>query len=153
VRERPRDAFDVRRERRVVLDVIQRVLADDVDDARSGFLRVVQVRRRVGEAGAQVEERGGRRIGHAVITVGRAAAHAFEEPQHATHAFDAIERADEMHLGSAGIGEADIHPASQQCSNQTFCAVHVCFLCNGLTSRWTYPNHTGWDNIGRKAVR
>ena len=57
VRHRPRDALDVRGERRVVLEVIGRVLADDVDDAGAALLRVVQVGEPVAEPGAQVQQR------------------------------------------------------------------------------------------------
>ena len=124
MRERPRDAFDVGGERRVVLDVIERVLAHDVDDARARLLGVVQVGRGVGEAGTEMQQGRGRLVGHAVVAVGRAAAHAFEQAQHAAHALDAIERADEMHLRGAGIGEADFDAALDQGANQTFRSVH-----------------------------
>ena len=125
MRERPRDAFDVGGERRVVLDVIERVLADDIDDARAGLLGVVQVGRRVGQTGTEMQQRRGRLVGHAVVAVGRPAAHAFEQAEHAAHALDAIERADEMHLGRAGIGEADIDAALHQGPNQTLRSVHL----------------------------
>ncbi len=42
---------DVGRERRVVLDVIERMLTHDVDNAGARLLGVVQVGRRICEAG------------------------------------------------------------------------------------------------------
>ena len=125
VRERPRDAFDVGGQRRVVLDVIERVLADDVDDARARLLGVVQVGRGIGEAGPEMQQGRGRLVRHAVVAVGRAGAHAFEQAEHAAHALDAIERADEMHLRRAGIGEADLDAALHQGPNQTLRTVHA----------------------------
>ena len=56
MRERPCNAFDVGGERRVVLDVIERVLAHDVDDPGAGFLGVVQVGGGVGEARPEMQE-------------------------------------------------------------------------------------------------
>ena len=128
VRERPGDAFDVGGERRVVLDVIERVLAHDIDDAGARFLGVVQVGSRIGEARPQVQQGRSRRVGHAVVAVGRAAAHALEQTEHAAHALDAVERADKMHFRSARIGEADLDAALQQSPNQTFRSVHGLIL-------------------------
>ena len=124
MREGPRDAFDVGGERRVVLDVIERVLAHDVDDAGARLLGVVQVGRRIGEAGTEMQQGRGGLVGHAVVAVGRAAAHAFEQAEHAAHALDPVERAHEVHLRGAGIGEADFDAALHQGPNQTFRSVH-----------------------------
>jgi hypothetical protein len=124
VRERPRNAFDVGGERRVVLDVIKRVLAHDIDDARARLLGVVQVGGGIGETGAEMQQGRGRLVGHTVVAVGRAAAHAFEQAEHAAHALDPVERTDEMHLRGAGIGEADFDAALHQGPNQTFRSVH-----------------------------
>ena len=124
MRERPGDAFDVGGERRVVLDVIERVLAHDIDDARARLLGVVQVGRRVGQTGTEMQQGRGGLVGHAVVAVGRATAYAFEEAEHAAHALDAIEGTDEMHLRRAGIGEADFDAALDQGPNQTLRSVH-----------------------------
>ena len=123
-RHRPRQAFDIGGQRRVVADVIGRMLADDVDDAGMRLLGVVQVGKAVGETGAEMQQRRGRRALHAEIAVGRPGHHALEQAEHAAHALDAIERCDEMHLGGAGIGEADVDPARDQGPHQTFRTVH-----------------------------
>jgi hypothetical protein len=67
-------------------------------------------------------ERGGF-PGEAVIAVGRARHDALEKPEDAAHAFDAIERRDEMHFGRAGIRKTHIHIAVEQCADETLCAV------------------------------
>ena len=100
-RHRPRQSFDVRGERRVVVDVIGRVLADDVDDAGRCLLGVVQVGDAVAEAGAEMQQRRGRRALHAVVAVGGAGHHAFEQTEHAAHAVDAIECGNEVHFRGA----------------------------------------------------
>ena len=132
VRHRPRQPFDVGGQRRVVADVIGRMLADDVDDARMRLLGVVQIGEPVGEPGAEMQQRRGRRALHAEIAVGRTRHHAFEQPEHAAHALDPIERGDKMHLGSAGIGEADVHAARDQGPHQTFRTVHRSTPVRGL---------------------
>src|SRR5205807_10070877 len=50
--------------------------------------------------------------------------HALEQAEHAAHALDAIKGRDKMHLRGAGIGEADVDAARDQCSHQTFRTVH-----------------------------
>ena len=124
VRHGSRDALDVGGERRVMGDVIGRVLAHDVDDRRVGLLRVVQVGEPVAEAGAGVQQGGRRLPGHAAIAVRGAGHHALEQAQHAPHAVDAIQRRAEMHLRGAGIGEAGIDAARQQRPRQALGPVH-----------------------------
>ena len=120
---RARHAFDVRRQRRVVLDVITRVLAHDVDDARTRFLRVVQIGEPVAESRRQMQQRGGRLARHPVIAIRRARHHALEQTQNAAHAFDTVECGDKMHLGRARIGKTDVHIAVEQRAHETFCTV------------------------------
>ena len=55
-----RERLDVGGERRVVLAVIGRVVADDVDDRREGAARVVQVGEAVAEPGPEVQQGAGR---------------------------------------------------------------------------------------------
>ncbi|KAG1529950.1 hypothetical protein G6F50_017649 [Rhizopus delemar] len=82
--------------RRVVLDVIGRVVTHDVDHGGAGALGVVQVGQAIAQARAQVQQRGGRLVGHARVAVGRARHHAFEQAQHATHLGLAIQRRDKV---------------------------------------------------------
>src|SRR6185503_12026685 len=94
-------------------------------DAGARLLGVVQVGGGVGEARAEMQQGRGRLVLHAVVAVGRARADALEQAEHAAHALDAIERADEMHLRRAGIGEADLDAALHQGPNQTLRTVHT----------------------------
>ena len=55
------------------------------------------------EAGAEMEQRCSRLLGHARIAVGSPRRHALEQAEHAAHAVDAIERGDEMHFRRAGV--------------------------------------------------
>jgi len=100
------------------------VLADDVDDAGIGLLGVVQIGEAVGEARTEMQQRRGRRSLHAEVAVGGPRHHAFEQAEHAAHTGHAVERCDKMHLGGAGIGEADVHPALDHRPHQAFRTVH-----------------------------
>ena len=111
IEESKEHAFDVRRQRRIVFDVITRVLPHNVDDARARLLRVMQIGQTIAQPRPQMQQRGRGFISHAVITIRRAAAHALEQAQHAAHALNPIQCTDKMHLRSAGVGEAHIHPA------------------------------------------
>ena len=124
MRDRTRDARDIRGERCVVLDVIGRMLADDVDDGRARLLRIVQVGQRVAEARPKVQQ--GRRgfSGHSGIAVGGAADDAFEQAEDAAHAVDLVERRHEMHLRGARICETDVDAALQQRMHQALGSVH-----------------------------
>jgi hypothetical protein len=66
------DARQVRGQRRVILQVVAGVVADDVDDRRAGALRVVHVGQAVGKARAEVQQRGRGLVRHARVAVGRA---------------------------------------------------------------------------------
>ena len=133
-RHRPREALDIGSQRRVVRDMIRRVLADDIDDAGIGLFGVVQIGEAVGEAGTEMQQRRGGLAGHPEIAVGRPRDDAFEQPEHAADALDAIERSHEMHLRRAGIGEADVDVACDQRPHQAFRTVHRRFLRRNFIS-------------------
>ncbi len=84
----------------------------------------MQVREAVAEAGAQVEQRRRRLVGHAPVAVGGAGDHALEQAQHAADALDAVEGGHEVHLGGAGVREAHVDPARHQRPRQTLRPVH-----------------------------
>ena len=100
------------------------LVADDVDHRGVGTAGVVQVGEAVGEAGAAMEQGGGRAAGHAGVAVGGAGDDAFEQAEDAAHAGDAVERGDEVHFRCAGVGEARIDPVGEQGVHQAFGAVH-----------------------------
>ncbi len=87
-------------------------------------LGVVDVGQSVGQSRPGVQQRRGRSIGHARITVGCTSHHAFEEAQHATHLRLTVECGNEMHLRCAGICEADSHAICQKHVTQDVGAVH-----------------------------
>ena len=104
------------------------MLSDDVDHRRPRFAGVVKIGQRVAEAGAEMQERGGGAAKHARVSVGRAGAHAFKEAEHAAHAFDAVERRDELHFGRAGVHEAGVDSRLEQGSEEAFGAEHACSI-------------------------
>lgn len=107
-RHRTGERLDVGRQRRVVLQMLPRVIADDVQDRRAGAARIVQVGNAVRVAGPEVQQRHRGLAGHAAIAVRGARAHPLEQPEDRAHARHGIERTDERHLGRAGIGETDV---------------------------------------------
>ena len=93
---------------------MDRMISNEVDQWRTGAAGIVEVGDSVTQPGAQVQQ--GRRgfAGHAPITVGRARAHAFEEPEHGAHARDRIDALHHMHLRGAGIRETRVHSLVEQ---------------------------------------
>ena len=63
--------------------------------------------------GPRCSKRRGRLARHAAIAIGGAGHHAFEQGQHRPDRA-LVQRRDEMHFRSAGIGEADFDPAGNQ---------------------------------------
>ena len=124
-RDRFCHAFDVGRERCIVGDVVDRVVANYVDEGRAGAPGVVQIRDRVAEAGAQMQQRQRRHTAHAPIAVGGPAADAFEQRQHRSHLRHRIDRLHKVHLRRARIRETTRHAGIDERSDQRLGAVHV----------------------------
>ena len=108
-----------------MLQVIGGVVSDDVDDRAMGAPCVVKVREAVRETGAGMQQGCRRPSRHSRITVGGAGDHALEQTEHATHRGLSIQRGDKMHLGGAGVGEADIDTVGEKYVAQPISAVHA----------------------------
>ncbi len=121
----PGQRVDVGLERRVVLVVVGRMVADEVDDRDVRATRVVQVRDAVAEPGPEVEQRARGLVGHACVAVGRAGDDALEEAEHRAHPRDVVERGDEVHLGGARVREADLDVGVDERLDQGVGAVHA----------------------------
>ena len=119
-----RQRVDVGVERRVVLVVVRRVVADDVDDRGVRAARVVQVGDAVAEPGPEVQQRGGGPVGHAGVAVGGAGDDALEQAEHRAHLGHGVERGDEVHLRRARVGEADVDAGVDEGADQGLGAVH-----------------------------
>ena len=87
------------------------VVADDVDHRRVGAPGVMHVGEPVGESWPQMQKGRSRPVRHARIAIGRARHNALEQPEHAPHIADLIQRRDEVHLRGARVGEATSTPA------------------------------------------
>ena len=122
-RDVARDGLDVGLQRRVVLDMVGRVVADDVDDRHLGAARVVQVRQPVAQARPEVQQRRRGPIRHPRVAVGGAGGDALEQAEHRTHLRHGVERGDEMHLRRAGVGEARRDAAVDERADQCLGAV------------------------------
>ena len=123
--DRTRERDDVRGERRVIREMPGRVVADQIHDRRAGAPGVVEVRNAVGEAGAEVQERERRAIGHARVAIGRAGADALEEAEHGADSRLAVEGGDQRQLGGAGVREADLEARRAGRPHQALRAVHA----------------------------
>jgi len=117
------------------------VLADDVDDAGIRLLGVVEIGKAVGQPRAEMQQRRSRCPLHAKIAVGGAGHYALEQAEHAAHALDPVQRGDKMHLRGAGIREADVDPACDQCPHQTFRTVHGFAPVGGVFFKALEINH------------
>ena len=116
--DRAGEAGDIRGQQRIVLQVPGGVIADHVDDGRRGTAGVMQVGKAVGETRPQVKQRRGRLAGDTAKAVGGAGRDPLEQTKHRPQPLHAVERRDQMHLGSAGVGKADIDAAIDQRLNQ-----------------------------------
>jgi len=124
VRDRTREGFDIRRQRRVETQMTRGMLPHDIDHRGPRLARIMQVGKRITEPGPQVQQGSRRPPQHARVAIGRAGAYAFEETQHAAHRGHAVERRYKLHLGGAGIHEAGIDPVGQQGAKKTLGSVH-----------------------------
>jgi hypothetical protein len=108
------DRGDVRVQGRVEGLVVGGVVAHEVEHGRAGAPGVVQVREPVAEAGAEVQQGRGRPPGHPPVSVGGAGRPALEQAQDAARLGPAVHGGDEVHLGRARIGEAELHAAARE---------------------------------------
>ena len=134
-RNRSREPDEIRGERRVVLQMVGGMVADDVDDRCRGASRVVQVGETVREPGPQVQQRARRLAGHAAVAVGGAGRDAFEKAQDGTHPGDRVDRRDEMHLRCARVAEADLDSAVDERLYEGLCTVHLQLLARAIRRR------------------
>ena len=124
MRHGARQALDIGCQRRIVGDVIGRMLADDVHNPAVGLLGVVKIGEAVGETGPEMKQRRCRPVGHPVVAVGRTGRHALEQAEHTTHAGNLVQCGHKMHLGRAGVGKTDVHATRDECFHQAFGTVH-----------------------------
>ena len=94
--------------------MVSRVVADDVDDGSKGAFGVVQVGQAVGESRAQVQQGGGGFVGHSAIAVSGAGDDPFKQPQYGPHAGNLVDCRNQLHLGGAGIGKANLDAGIDQ---------------------------------------
>ena len=124
VAKRACGAFNVRGEWGVVLAVVDRVVANDVDDRGLCADRVVQVGQSVCQAGAQVEERCCRCVLHARVTVSGSGDYAFEQAQDAVDFRGVIEGCNEVHFRSTRVCKHRVDTVGEQGLRQAVRTVH-----------------------------
>ena len=78
----------------------------------------------VAKAGAQMKQHRGGPARDACIAVGRTGGDALKEGQHAAHLGNGVQGRDEVHLGRAGVGEADVDTAVDQGIDQSLRTIH-----------------------------
>lgn len=128
----PGDRLDVRSKRRIVAQMVSRMLSNDVDDGYPRTARVVQICETVGKTRPEMKESACRFPRHARIAVGGSRHHAFEESEDATHLRRSVKRCHQMHFRGAGVREAGFNPSGDHRGNQTFCPVHPSILSRNL---------------------
>ena len=106
------------------MDVIQAVLANDIDHTRVAALGVVDVGQAVAQPRAQVQQGRRRALGHAVVAIRRSGDDTLEQPEYASHAGCTVERRDKVHLRCSRVGKADIYVAREQRVDHRFRTVH-----------------------------
>ncbi len=137
VRHRPGQRADVGFQRRIEALVVRGVITNHVDQRGSGPAGVVQVREAVRQARPQVQEGGRGAARHPAVAVRRTGGHALEQAEHRAEPGDRVQAGHHVHLGGAGVAEADVHPAAGQGADQRLGTVHS-FLPG---TRRVYPAH------------
>ena len=100
------------------------------------------------EAGAEMEQDERRPIGHAAIAVRSPRAHAFEKPEHRAYP-DGVERRDEVHLGRAGVREAELNARPLERANQRLGAIHSPLLMRQSAAMLTAESRLWWCTPAR----
>lgn len=94
--------------------MIGRLIANDVHDAGASTPRIVEIAHAVCEARATMEQCASWLARNPVITVSHASDNVLLKAENTMHAWDAIERSDEVHLAGARIGEACVDAGIQE---------------------------------------
>ncbi len=100
------------------------MLAHQIDDWYLRPAGVVQIRKAVSKAGAEMKKSAGRFFRHARITVRSAGDHTFEETEHAAYFRHLVKGGDKMDFGCARVCEANFNASTHQRANQTLCSIH-----------------------------
>src|SRR5205823_1500533 len=116
----------VRSERRVMAQMISRMLANDVDDRHLRPARIMQIGDPVAEAGAKMKESACWFPGHARITICRSRYHAFKQTEQAAHFRHSVDGSNYMDFRGARIRKTGLNASPNQRANQTFRPVHLC---------------------------
>ena len=125
VGHRPGHRRRVGGQRRVVMEVVGRVVADQVDDRRPRTPRVVEVGEPVAEPRPMMEQGHRGAIGHARVAVGGAGHDPLEQAEDRAHPVLPVDRGDQLHLRRAGIGETDLDAGLAQGLDKGFGSVHA----------------------------
>ena len=145
----PRDPFDVRGQRRVQLDMGDRMFADNIHHARACLFRVVQVRQPVGEPWPKVQQGAGGLAGHTVVPIRRPRRHALLQDKDRPHAGHVIQRGNKVHFRRAGIGETGIKPTIEQRLHKAIGPVHL--VCIVLVAHVIFLVHA--ETAAQKGAR
>ena len=114
MRDRPSEAENVRGQGCVEMLMPGGMVAHHVHHGRGGAFRVVEIRRGIRQARAEMQQGRGRTASHATIPVGHARDDPFEEAEHPAHVTLLAESGDEMHLGGSRIGETHLDATGRQ---------------------------------------
>jgi hypothetical protein len=72
-----------------------------------------------------VEQRHRGFLRHPRVAIGAARDNGLGQPEHAAHALYLVKGNDELHLGGARIGEANLNARGDKGSDDAFCSVHT----------------------------
>ena len=121
--------LDVGLQRGVVLRVVRRVIAHDVDHRDPGAARVVEVRQPVAEPRSQVKQGRGGRVRHPRVAIGSPGRDALEQGQNRPHLRHRIQRGDDVDLRRTWVREARVDACGDERADQ-------CLRAIGHRLRW-----------------
>ena len=156
-----RDRLDIGLQRGVVLSVVRRVIAHDVEQGHPRPARVVEVCDPVAEARPQVQEGRRRRVRHACVSIRGPSRHTLEEREDRPHFRHRIQRGDEVDLRGTGVREAGIDACIDERSDQCLGAVghqpwqgfHASVKSGSLTAREPLEGRSGGGRTSDRGPR
>jgi len=138
---RARDGLYIGLQRSVEADMPGGMRPDDAHHRGVRAAGVVQVGQAVAQAGAEVQQHGGRAPRDARVPIGRAGRDPLEQPEHAAHARHRVQRVHEVHLRGAGIHEAHVNARADQAGDQGMGPDHGGVARGGRLIRHGWPEY------------
>ena len=108
-----------------MLQVIGRMLADQVYHGHLSAAGIMQIGEAVADAGPKMQKCASWLLRHARITIGGSGDNALEQTEDAAHLRRSIQGRHQMNFRGARIGEASVNPSGNERTYNTLRTIHL----------------------------